>query len=123
MKLRGKCKKAIIREFPLFSDAQEDRQEFKINIGESVNIEYDEQSKKYLLHLHFHKIKLNQKQFNEYFDIIWKQGCYNTCIRDEKVCNKIDHYVSEGASSLDKYSSNCCRIGWEIGRADCCRYE
>ncbi len=123
----GECIKELSETMLVFTDRDDFIKEYKIEIGQTVDIystypHWDER-KEYYFFLHYKKITMNREQIEHHFKIIWEYGCYNTCIRDGIACKRIGHYVSEGTTSRDKYKSNCCNIGWEIGRGDCCMYE
>jgi hypothetical protein len=99
--------------------------EYKAEQGESVNLYtesvYDEDATVYFYMRH-KKIEISRKDIEKHFELIWKQGCYNTCIRDGVPCLRLAH-VPEGSTHLTERFSWTCSIGWEVGRGDCCEYK
>ncbi|MBU7316088.1 hypothetical protein [Paenibacillus oleatilyticus] len=123
----GKCKNEISRIMPPFKGmpdwlAEEMKKEYKTEIGDIVRFENNE-SGGYYFYLNHERIDMSRTELEEHFEIVWEYGCYNTCIRDGIPCNKIGQYIPEGTTDRSKYWSNCCRIGWEVGRAACYMYE
>lgn len=125
--ITGKCKISISRVMAPFDGmpeklAKERQKEYKIEVGEIARF-YSDIPDEYYFYLNHKKINMNREELEKHFSVVWEKGCYNTCIREGKSCNKIGHHIPEGTSDRDKYYSNCCKIGWEIGRAACSMYE
>ncbi|WP_064199073.1 hypothetical protein [Brevibacillus brevis] len=99
--------------------------EFKLDVGQSVAIYsndlYDETVPVHV-YLRYKKIEISKDNLNDYFNIEWKHGCYNTCIRNGIPCAKLPR-VPDGATHLTMREAWTCSIGWEVGRGDCSKYE
>ncbi|MFC8685970.1 hypothetical protein [Brevibacillus porteri] len=99
--------------------------EYKINVGEQASLVtsdfYDNDAPVYF-YIRHKKIEMSKDDVSKYFDITWKHGCYNTCIRNDIPCTNLTR-VQEGATNLTERNTWTCQIGWEIGRGTCYRYK
>ncbi|XOS93153.1 hypothetical protein ACLMAB_05815 [Brevibacillus laterosporus] len=98
----GICKKEISEMLEPFKGTGYEK-EYKVKIGDRKTIYSD-------------------NLLENLFEIEWKFGCYNTCIRDGVHCVKLPNCI-ESASHLSLKEAWTCNIGWEVGRADCCKYS
>ncbi|MFB0831479.1 hypothetical protein ACEU2D_17985 [Brevibacillus laterosporus] len=101
------------------------QKEYKVKVGDRKTVYshnlYDESDKVYFYIKH-KKIEMHKVQLEEFFEIEWKFGCYNACIRDGVHCVNLPNCI-ESASHLSPKEAWTCNMGWEIGRADCCEYN
>ncbi|MEO2202447.1 hypothetical protein ABGV42_01670 [Paenibacillus pabuli] len=124
----GRCKKRITRSMPPFLGMPEDlakklTQEYAVEPGDVIHIYQGWQAKYYYFYLNYQEVQMELEELREHFDMEYTEGSYNTCIRNNVPCELIGHHIPEGTTSETKAYSNCCRIGWHIGRAACSRYE
>lgn len=115
----GKCKKEITRELPLFSDREEFKKTFQRKEGETVSI-YRKEGKLYYS-LGHHKMYITEEEMKELFQIVWKDKCVNTCVKNGVPCSRLRGDVEE-VNPLDKAYDFSCSIGWDVGRASCSGY-
>lgn len=120
----GICKQEISAEMEPFIGIGFTK-EYKINVGEQVSLhtsDYYDSDVPVYFYIRHKKIEMNKDDVSQYFDMTWKYGCYNTCIRGGVPCVNLSR-VPEDATNLTERNSWTCHIGWEIGRGDCCEYE
>ncbi|PPA85002.1 hypothetical protein C4A75_09500 [Brevibacillus laterosporus] len=101
------------------------QKEYKVKIGDRKTIYSDNlynESDQVYFYIRHKKIQILKEQLENLFEIDWKFGCYNTCIRDGVHCVNLPNCI-EDASHLSLKKTWTCNIGWEIGRADCCEYS
>ena len=115
----GQCKKEISRELPFFSDREDFKKTFKIEAGDTTWI-YQKEDKLYY-NLGHHKMYITEEEMKELFQVVWKDGCVNTCVRSGVPCSRLRGNIEE-VNPLDKAYDFSCSIGWDVGGATCCGY-
>ncbi|QOS99968.1 hypothetical protein JNUCC42_04220 [Brevibacterium sp. JNUCC-42] len=120
----GICKKEISEMLEPFIGVGYQK-EYKVKVGDRKTVYSDnlnDDSDKVYFYIKHKKIEMHKVQLEEFFEIEWKFGCYNTCIRDGVHCANLPNSI-ESTSHLSIKETWTCNIGWEVGRADCCEYK
>ncbi|PIH59128.1 hypothetical protein [Paenibacillus sp. LK1] len=122
----ARCIKEISRVMPPIRGmhkelAEQMKKEYKVEVNDIVHVDVSENI--YFFYLNHEKVNMDYTELKDHFVIVWERGCYNTCIREGQACKKIGHFIPHDTTNRDRAASNCCQLGWEIGRAECRMFE